>query len=74
VENQTLCKSLFRNLCVNGWSGRQQVGISGLLMSLFGGQPWWGEFLADTMVRLFSGQNMEPFPQERSVYVHFLFV
>ena len=69
-QRRRMCWTLFDALCVKGWSGRQQVGVSGLLLALFGEERWWGDFVTDALVRLFATDNASPFPQERLACSH----
>lgn len=55
---------LVEQVCVRGPKGAQ-VGVASLLARLCAGQPWWGDFLASTMITLFSSSNTLHFPATR---------
>ncbi|CAL4062959.1 unnamed protein product, partial [Meganyctiphanes norvegica] len=55
---------LVEQVCVRGPKGAQ-VGVASLLARLCAGQPWWGNFLANTMITLFSSSNTLHFPATR---------
>ncbi|XP_069180397.1 baculoviral IAP repeat-containing protein 6 isoform X6 [Procambarus clarkii] len=57
-------KVLVEQVCVRGPKGAQ-VGVASLLARLCAGQPWWGDFLANTMTTLFSSTNTLHFPATR---------
>ncbi|CAG0913396.1 unnamed protein product [Notodromas monacha] len=64
VERRKVCSLLFDRLCVLGWSGKEQVGVVTLLITLFEREAWWGDFLSDALCHYFSNYP-KPFPQER---------
>ena len=55
---------LVEQVCVRGPKAAQ-VGVASLLARLCAGQPWWGDFLASTMVTLFTATNTLHFPATR---------
>ncbi|KAK7067356.1 hypothetical protein SK128_014936 [Halocaridina rubra] len=57
-------KLLVEQVCLRGPKGAQ-VGVASLLARLCAGQPWWGDFLANTMITLFSSSNTLHFPATR---------
>lgn len=57
-------KALIGNVCIRGPKGAQ-VAVVSLLARLCSGQPWWGEFLATTLVSLFSSRESYEFPATR---------
>ncbi|XP_063222017.1 baculoviral IAP repeat-containing protein 6 isoform X2 [Bacillus rossius redtenbacheri] len=62
--DQQLCEQLFNCLCVQE-DTRIQLQTCTLLARMCGLQPWWGDFLANTLARLFSSQHTTTFPQDR---------
>jgi hypothetical protein len=46
-----------------------QLSACTLLVRMCGLQPWWGDFLAKTITRLYSSQNTSIFPQDRYVEI-----
>lgn len=61
-------KVLVEQVCVRGPKGAQ-VGVASLLARLCAGQSWWGDFLATTMVTLFSSSNTLHFPATRYIFI-----
>ncbi|XP_064112985.1 baculoviral IAP repeat-containing protein 6-like isoform X2 [Macrobrachium nipponense] len=57
-------KVLVEQVCLRGPKGAQ-VGVASLLARLCAGQQWWGDFLANTMITLFSSSNTLHFPATR---------
>lgn len=62
--DRSVCENLFYWLCV-GQDTRMQLSSATLLVRLCGSQPWWGQFLAETVANLFSSNNSSVFPQDR---------
>lgn len=62
--DRSVCENLFYWLCV-GQDTRMQLSSATLLVRLCASQPWWGQFLAETMANLFSSNNSAVFPQDR---------
>ncbi|XP_059477801.1 baculoviral IAP repeat-containing protein 6 [Neocloeon triangulifer] len=63
--NQKSCLDLFQPLCV-GTESHTQLAACSLLVRGCGLQPWWGDFLADSLVQLFgSGPLASIFPLDR---------
>ncbi|KAG8233771.1 hypothetical protein J437_LFUL003842, partial [Ladona fulva] len=62
--DERLCETLFHCLCVTE-DGRMQLATSHLLMKMCGMQPWWGEFLAQTLTKLYSSRQTFIFPMDR---------
>ncbi|XP_034239276.1 baculoviral IAP repeat-containing protein 6 isoform X4 [Thrips palmi] len=62
--DRSVCENLFYWLCV-GQDTRMQLASATLLVRLCGSQPWWGQFLAETVANLFSSNNSAVFPQDR---------
>ncbi|CAG2054626.1 unnamed protein product, partial [Timema podura] len=62
--DQRVCEQLFHCLCVRE-DTRMQLAACTLLVRMCGLQPWWGDFLANTLARLFSSQHSAIFPQDR---------
>lgn len=65
-----MCENLFYWLCV-GQDTRMQLASATLLVRLCGSQPWWGQFLAETVANLFSSNNSAVFPQDRYKFACF---
>ncbi|KDR13250.1 hypothetical protein L798_12638, partial [Zootermopsis nevadensis] len=61
--DQGMCEHLFHCLCVKE-DTRMQLSACTLLVRMCGLQPWWGDFLANTITRLYSSQNTSIFPQD----------
>ncbi|PSN56888.1 hypothetical protein C0J52_00682 [Blattella germanica] len=64
IFDQKACEQLFYCLCVKE-DTRMQLSACTLLVRMCGLQPWWGDFLANTITRLYSSQNTSIFPQDR---------
>ncbi|XP_046401534.1 baculoviral IAP repeat-containing protein 6 [Ischnura elegans] len=62
--DQSVCETLFHCLCVTE-DGRMQLATSHLLMKMCGMQPWWGDFLAQTLTKLYSSHQTSIFPMDR---------
>ncbi|XP_066259587.1 baculoviral IAP repeat-containing protein 6 isoform X2 [Euwallacea similis] len=62
--NQELCQHFFQGLCVSQTS-RLQLLAAVFLEKSCGSGSFWGNFLADTFVNLFSTSCTEIFPQDR---------
>ncbi|XP_069689782.1 baculoviral IAP repeat-containing protein 6 isoform X2 [Periplaneta americana] len=62
--DQNVCEHLFHCLCVKE-DTHIQLSACTLLVRMCGLQPWWGDFLANTLTRLYSSQNTSIFPQDR---------
>lgn len=62
--NENICEELFMSLCV-GHDIKLQLSTATLLVRMCGLQPWWGNFLAETLTKLYSSHNRQIFPQDR---------
>ncbi|XP_071454170.1 dual E2 ubiquitin-conjugating enzyme/E3 ubiquitin-protein ligase BIRC6 [Hetaerina americana] len=62
--DQNVCETLFHCLCVTE-DGKMQLATSYLIMKTCGTQPWWGDFLAQTLMKLYSSQQTSIFPMDR---------
>ncbi len=57
-----LCEALFTHLCVAA-PRRLQIHAGALLVRLAGNQAWWGDFLGNMLLKYFSAEEREVFPQ-----------
>ncbi|XP_060536619.1 baculoviral IAP repeat-containing protein 6 [Cylas formicarius] len=64
VVDSALCQQLFEGLCVSQ-SPRLQVLSALFLEKSCGSSVFWGNFLSDTLVRMFSTSYTSVFPQDR---------
>ncbi|KRT83410.1 hypothetical protein AMK59_4811 [Oryctes borbonicus] len=62
--NLEVCKKLFQGFCISQRS-RVQILAATLLDRSCRRQPYWGNFLADTLATMFSSSYTENFPQDR---------
>lgn len=62
------CRDLFLAVCIHS-SPTVHARLCALLVMLCGGQPWWGELLAEVFADLFSSSQSILFDKERSIYI-----
>lgn len=62
--NLDVCQKLFQGFCISQRS-RVQILTATLLDRSCRKQPYWGNFLADTLATMFSSSYTENFPQDR---------
>lgn len=62
------CNLLFDTLAING-DTHVQLATCSMLVRICCFQPWWGEFLAEKFLKLFSSQNSRVFPQDRVFFL-----
>ncbi|XP_062702655.1 baculoviral IAP repeat-containing protein 6 isoform X3 [Aedes albopictus] len=62
------CNLLFDTLVING-DTHIQLATCSMLVRMCCFQPWWGEFLADKFLKLYSSQNSRIFPQDRVFFL-----
>ncbi|XP_043273976.1 baculoviral IAP repeat-containing protein 6 isoform X1 [Venturia canescens] len=65
VFTPSICESFFHSVCVVTPAPRLQLHAAALLARMAGHQPWWGNFLANTLVNLYSTSSTYIFPQDR---------
>ena len=58
------CVSLFTAFCVNG-PPKLHARPCALLVCLCGSQPWWGQFVANSFLELYSSNQVAVFEKER---------
>lgn len=63
IDKQS-CQKLFQGLCVSQ-GPRVQMLTATLLVKCCGKQAYWGDFIADTLSRMFSTNYTLQFPQDR---------
>ncbi|XP_016842826.1 baculoviral IAP repeat-containing protein 6 isoform X2 [Nasonia vitripennis] len=61
----TVCEQLFNSICVMTPAPHLQLYAVALLARMAGHQPWWGNFLANTLISLYSASSTHIFPQDR---------
>ncbi|XP_033217381.1 baculoviral IAP repeat-containing protein 6 isoform X2 [Belonocnema kinseyi] len=61
----SICERLFKSICVDTSAPRLQLHAVALLARMAGHQPWWGNFLANTLTTLFTASSTHIFPQDR---------
>ncbi|XP_034941309.1 baculoviral IAP repeat-containing protein 6 isoform X2 [Chelonus insularis] len=65
IFTPTICERFFHSVCVVTPAPRLQLHAAALLARMAGHQPWWGNFLANTLVNLYSTSSTHIFPQDR---------
>uniref|UniRef100_A0A0C9RVJ5 Dual E2 ubiquitin-conjugating enzyme/E3 ubiquitin-protein ligase BIRC6 n=1 Tax=Fopius arisanus TaxID=64838 RepID=A0A0C9RVJ5_9HYME len=65
IFTPTICERFFHSVCVVTPAPRLQLHAAALLARVAGHQPWWGNFLANTLVNLYSTSSTYIFPQDR---------
>ncbi|XP_066597963.1 baculoviral IAP repeat-containing protein 6 isoform X2 [Prorops nasuta] len=65
VFTPSVCESFFHAICVVTPAPRLQLHATALLARMAGHQPWWGNFLSNTLVNLYSSSSTHIFPQDR---------
>ncbi|XP_058461839.1 baculoviral IAP repeat-containing protein 6 isoform X2 [Malaya genurostris] len=66
--DQDTSNLLFDTLVING-DTHIQLATCSMLVRMCCFQPWWGEFLADKFLKLYSSQNSRIFPQDRVFFL-----
>lgn len=67
VFTPTICEKFFHSICVVTPAPRLQLHAAALLAGMAGHQPWWGNFLSNTLINLYSSSSTHVFPQDRFV-------
>ncbi|XP_054010480.1 baculoviral IAP repeat-containing protein 6 isoform X1 [Hylaeus anthracinus] len=65
VFTPTVCEKFFHSICVVTPVPRLQLHAVALLARMAGHQPWWGNFLSNTLINLYSSSSTHIFPQDR---------
>ncbi|XP_076667240.1 BIR repeat containing ubiquitin-conjugating enzyme isoform X2 [Andrena cerasifolii] len=65
VFTPAVCEKLFHSICVVTPAPRLQLYAVALLARMAGHQPWWGNFLSNTLINLYSSSSTHIFPQDR---------
>ncbi|EFN66625.1 Baculoviral IAP repeat-containing protein 6 [Camponotus floridanus] len=65
VFTPTICEKFFHSICVVTPAPRLQLHAAALLVGMAGHQPWWGNFLSNTLINLYSSSSIHIFPQDR---------
>nr|XP_033324348.1 baculoviral IAP repeat-containing protein 6 [Megalopta genalis] len=65
VFTPTVCEKFFHSICVVTPAPRLQLYAVALLARMAGHQPWWGNFLSNTLINLYSSSSTHIFPQDR---------
>ncbi|XP_067212436.1 baculoviral IAP repeat-containing protein 6 isoform X3 [Linepithema humile] len=65
VFTPTICEKFFHSICVVTPAPRLQLHAAALLAGMAGHQPWWGNFLSNTLINLYSSSSSHIFPQDR---------
>ncbi|XP_032684948.1 baculoviral IAP repeat-containing protein 6 isoform X6 [Odontomachus brunneus] len=65
VFTPTICEKFFHSICVVTPAPRLQLHAAALLAGMAGHQPWWGNFLSNTLINLYSSSSTHVFPQDR---------
>ncbi|XP_046485616.1 baculoviral IAP repeat-containing protein 6 isoform X2 [Neodiprion pinetum] len=65
VFTPSICDKFFHSICVVTAAPRLQLYAVALLARVAGHQPWWGDFLANTLINLYSASCTHIFPQDR---------
>ncbi|XP_012256631.2 baculoviral IAP repeat-containing protein 6 isoform X2 [Athalia rosae] len=65
VFTPMICDKFFHSICVVTAAPRLQLHAAALLARMVGHQPWWGDFLANTLINLYSASCTHIFPQDR---------
>ncbi|XP_055591797.1 baculoviral IAP repeat-containing protein 6-like isoform X1 [Uranotaenia lowii] len=66
--DQDTCNLLFDTLVING-DTHIQLATCSILVRMCCFKPWWGEFLAEKFLKLYSSQNSRIFPQDRVFFL-----
>lgn len=64
-----VCEKLFNSICVMTPAPHMQLYTVALLAKMAGHQPWWGNFLANALINLYSASSTHIFPQDRLVSI-----
>ncbi|KAK9296171.1 hypothetical protein QLX08_009734 [Tetragonisca angustula] len=65
VFTPTVCEKFFHSICVVTPAPRLQLQAVALLTRMAGHQPWWGNFLSNVLINLYSSSSTHIFPQDR---------
>lgn len=65
VFTPTVCEKFFHSICVVTPAPRLQLQAVALLTRMAGHQPWWGNFLSNVLINLYSSSSAHIFPQDR---------
>ncbi|XP_076233643.1 BIR repeat containing ubiquitin-conjugating enzyme [Calliopsis andreniformis] len=65
VFTPTVCEKLFHSICVVTPAPRLQLYAVALLALMADHQPWWGNFLSNTLINFYSSSSTHIFPQDR---------
>ncbi|XP_017883088.1 baculoviral IAP repeat-containing protein 6 isoform X2 [Ceratina calcarata] len=65
VFTPTVCEKFFHSICVVTPAPRLQLQAVALLTRMAGHQPWWGNFLSNVLINLYSWSSKHIFPQDR---------
>ncbi|XP_076756528.1 BIR repeat containing ubiquitin-conjugating enzyme isoform X2 [Xylocopa sonorina] len=65
IFTPTVCEKLFHSICVVTPAQRMQLQAVALLTRMAGHQPWWGNFLSNVLINLYSSSSTHIFPQDR---------
>ncbi|XP_057338600.1 baculoviral IAP repeat-containing protein 6 isoform X3 [Microplitis mediator] len=65
IFTPAICERFFHSICVVTPAPRLQLHAVALLVRMAGHQPWWGNFLSNTLVNLYSTSSTYIFPQDR---------
>ncbi|XP_023289754.1 baculoviral IAP repeat-containing protein 6 isoform X3 [Orussus abietinus] len=65
VFTPSTCERFFHSICVVTPAPRLQLYAVATLARMAGHQPWWGDFLANMLVNLYSASSTCIFPQDR---------
>ncbi|XP_035734374.1 baculoviral IAP repeat-containing protein 6-like isoform X2 [Vespa mandarinia] len=65
VFTPSTCEKFFHSICVVTPAPRLQLHAAALLARMAGHQPWWGNFLSNTLINLYSSTSTQIFPQDR---------
>ncbi|KAG7200149.1 hypothetical protein KM043_000587 [Ampulex compressa] len=65
IFTPSLCERFFHSICVVTPAPRLQLHAAALLARMAGHQPWWGNFLSNTLINLYSSSSTHIFPQDR---------
>ena len=72
IFTPAICETFFHAVCVVTPAPRLQLHAAALLARMAGHQPWWGKFLANTLVNLYSTSSSCIFPQDRYGHEHII--
>ncbi|XP_044597131.1 baculoviral IAP repeat-containing protein 6 isoform X2 [Cotesia glomerata] len=65
IFTPSICERFFHSICVVTPAPRLQLHAVALLVRMAGHQPWWGNFLSNTLINLYSSSSTDIFPQDR---------